>query len=131
MRFHTFFLTLLALVGCSTHAVREQHLAVIDVSTEKGCDRPGVRLDAVKQSNTSLQIELKDSVSPVALEPGKYSIAVACQNPLNETTGQCVWWGHPNEYPTYAMSLKAGIRYTFHCIEQNGELVYRISKSNL
>jgi len=104
---------------------------VVNVATEKGCNRPGVRLDAIERFGTPRDIERKDSYSPVELDPGKYSIAVACQNPFSEIKGQCVWWGHPNEYPTYKMSLKTGVRYTFHCFEENGELVYRISKSNL
>ena len=63
--------------------------------------------------------------------PGRYEIAVACQNPLNKTRGACTFWGHPNEYPTYKMPLEAGVRYTFHCYEEGADLTYNITESKL
>lgn len=67
----------------------------------------------------------------MADKPGQYEIAVACQNPLNETRGACTFRGHPNEYPTYKMPLKAGVRYTFHRYEVGADLIYNITESEL
>lgn len=105
--------------------------AVIATTTEEQCDKPGVRIDAIKDLGADHSVVLADSFSDVRVRPGRYSISVTCQNPFNHEKNQCVFWGHPNEYPTYSMPLKAGIRYSLQCYEVNGEFVYRISEKNL
>ncbi len=118
------------LCGCSTQPLM-QRSAIIDVATEANCDRPGVRIDRVERLDRQGEVELKDKFGPVVVDPGQYAIAVACQNPLDETKNACTFWGHPNEYPTYKMPVREGIRYTFRCVQVGGDLVYRISESNL
>lgn len=120
------------LSACTSQpAAESKSQAVIATATEEQCDKPGVRIDAVKDLGTNHSVMLADSFSDVNVEPGRYSISVACQNPFNEAKNQCVFWGHPNEYPTYRMPLKAGVRYTFQCYEMNGDLAYRISEESL
>jgi hypothetical protein len=70
-----------------------QQRAVVATATEAQCERPGVRIDAVKKFGASHSLALKDSVSAMEVVPGKYAISVACQNPFNETRGQCIFWG--------------------------------------
>jgi hypothetical protein len=127
------FVVAMTLTGCATHQrpAESKRPAVVATATEEQCDRPGVRIDAVKQLATNRAVALADSFSSVEVEPGRYAISVACQNPLNEAKGQCVFLGHPNEYPTYKMPLKAGMQYTFKCYEVNGEILYRVSENNL
>ena len=105
--------------------------AEIAMATEPQCDRPGVRLDSVKRAGSHTSQAGADQTGPVSLKPGRYEIAVACQNPLNKTRGACTFWGHPNEYPTYKMPLEAGVRYTFHCYEEGADLTYNITESKL
>ncbi|MDY6948311.1 MAG: hypothetical protein SXG53_21610 [Pseudomonadota bacterium] len=130
--FIRFGATVLVLSACTSQPTAESpSRAVIATATAEQCDKPSVRIDAVKDLGTGRSITLADSLSDVEVQAGLYSISVACQNPLNETKAQCVFWGHPNEYPTYRMPLKSGVRYTFQCYEVNGELAYRISEKNL
>ena len=131
MRPFTSFLVFMVLTGCSSHVMRKPSLAVVDVATEKGCNRPSVRLDAINRLDVPSPVKLRDKFSTVALDPGKYAISIACQNPLGEAKDQCVWLGRPNEYPTYKMQLEPGVRYTFHCSEQDRQLIYHVSKSEL
>ena len=119
--------------GCATYdssgAVKKE--AQIATATESHCDRPGVRLDSVRRVGAAKPLVRRDQFSSVSVEPGRYKVAVACQNPLNETKSACMFWGHPSEYPTYNLKLRPGIRYTFHCYESHGDLLYRISESDL
>lgn len=103
--------------------------AVVSTATEDGCDRPGVRIDGVVNTQSGVAIDQKDSFSPIALQPGRYAISVACQNPLDKAAEECVFWGHPNEYPTYKMPLFAGIEYSFRCFVEGQELSYQISET--
>ena len=104
-------------------------VAEIAMATESQCDQPGVRLDAVRLVGASEALELPIGSNVVSVRPGRYEVAVACQNPISDSRGVCVFWGHPNEYPTYTLKLRAGVRYTFHCYELGSDVGYRISES--
>jgi len=110
--------------------VIESH-AVVTTVVEKGCDRPGVRIDGVANIESGDKVALDSRYGPVSLEPGRYAISVACQNPLDEQANECEFWGHPNEYPTYKMPLSAGVEYAFRCFVEGQEISYRISETNL
>jgi hypothetical protein len=106
-------------------------MAQVAFATEPQCDKPGVRLDSIRRAGSHDAEPTADNFAPVSVKPDRYEIAVACQNPLNESRGACTFWGHPNEYPTYKMSLEAGIRYTFHCYEVGSDLTYNVVESRL
>jgi len=123
----------LSTYGCTSleGAKPAQRLTQIAQATEPECDKPGVWLDSIKRAGSPDAEPLPDRSAPVSLKPGRYEIAVGCQNPLNQVRGACTFWGHPNEYPTYKMLLKAGVRYTFHCYESGADLSYKITESDL
>ena len=123
----------IATSGCVSpdRASSPSRMAQVALATEPQCDRPGVRLDSIKRAGSREPEPIADRFAPVMVKPGRYEIAVACQNPLNESRGACTFWGHPNEYPTYKMPLKAGVRYTFHCYEVGSDLTYNIIESDL
>ena len=108
----------------------ENH-SVVTTVTEEGCDQPSVRIDSVVNSESESKIALDSQSGPVSLKSGRYAISVACQNPLDEGTNECRFWGHPNEYPTYKMPLSAGVEYTFRCFVDGQGISYRISESIL
>ena len=116
----------IAITGCVSTPMAE-----VAMATEPQCDRPGVRLDSVKRAGSRKSQAIPDPTRPVSVKAGRYEIAVACQNPLNKSKDACTFWGHPNEYPTYKMPLKAGVRYTFHCYEEGADLIYNITESDL
>jgi len=122
-----------AISGCGSleRSGPVRRVAEVAVATEPQCDKPGVRLDSIKRAGSLESRPLTDHFASISLPPGRYEIAVACQNPLNEAKAACTYWGHPNEYPTYKMPLKAGVRYTFHCYESGSDLSYRIAESDL
>ncbi len=105
--------------------------AVVTTTTENGCDRPAIRIDGIVETESGRKVAFENRFGPISLKPGRYAISVACQNPLDEAVEKCVFWGHSNEYPTYNVSLIAGIKYTFHCFVEGQELSYRISESVL
>jgi hypothetical protein len=133
MRFWIPTVFVVLLVGCSTFDGEDSlpRVAQIAVATEPHCDRPAVRLDGVRLAHAQAPETLVAPYTTVNVLPGTYEIAVACQNPFNKSNGACTFWGHPNEYPTYRMPLKAGTRYTFHCYESGAELSYKITESDL
>lgn len=108
----------------------ERH-AIVATVTEEGCDRPSVRIDGVTNTESGSKIALDNRFGPVQLQQGHYAISVACQNPLDEGANKCVFWGHPNEYPTYKMPLSEGVKYTFRCFVEGQEISYRILESIL
>ena len=101
------------------------------MATEPQCDQPGVRLDSVRLFGASEPLQVPSGSNVVSLRPGRYEVAVACQNPINDARGVCNFWGHPSEYPTYTLELRAGVRYTFHCYELGSDVGYRISEGAL
>jgi len=119
--------------GCASSVKSEATAgsAEIAMATEPRCDQPGVRLDSVRHVGASQAMPLLSGADRVAVPAGRYEISVACQNPINETRGACVFWGHPNEYPTYKMRLRSGVRYSFQCYEIGGDVGYRISEGDL
>ncbi len=123
----------LATNGCVSleRASSASRMAQVAFATEPQCDKPGVRLDSIKRAGSRDSEPIADRFAPVSVKPGRYEIAVACQNPLNEARGACTFWGHPNEYPTYKMPLKAAVLYTFHCYEVGSDLIYNIIESDL
>jgi hypothetical protein len=131
MRKHQATAIALGLCGCASQNPNGTLLeATVATAVEQNCDQPGVRIDGIKQVSPYREISLANSSSSVNLLPGRYEIAVACQNPYNEKQRQCVFWGHPNEYPTYHLRLKAGVRYTFRCFVNGNDLFYRIAETD-
>lgn len=121
----------LGICGCaSSGPIWNSAIATVATAVEQNCEQPGVRIDAIKHVSPYREIQLADRFSPVNLPPGRYEIAVACQNPYDEQRRQCVFWGHPNEYPTYHLLLKAGVRYTFRCFVKGNDFFYRIAETN-
>ena len=124
------FLTI-ALSACASHQQTSGMLhATIVAGIEESCDQPGVRIDTIKQLAPKREIQVAGGNGPVNVEPGRYEIAVACQNSFGEKSRQCVYWGHPNEYPTYHVLLKAGTSYSFRCFVEGHDLLYRISEAH-
>ena len=105
--------------------------AVVATVTEEGCDRPSVRIDGVINTESESKVALDSRFGPVQLRQGHFAISVACQNPFDRDINKCVFWGHPNEYPTYKMPLSAGVKYTFSCFVEGQEISYRISETSL
>ena len=99
--------------------------------TEGDCERPSVRIDEITSRESGARISLEAGDGLIFLKPGRYAISVACQNPFDESKNECRFWGHPNEYPTYKMSLAAGVKYTFRCFIDRQEISYRISEDVL
>lgn len=122
---------MLLVCACGSNAEVEESDGYATVSTviEEGCDRPGVRLDEIRNTDTGEEIVLDSRYGPVQLRPGHYAISVACQNPRDESGNKCQFWGHPNEYPTYKMPLSAGVNYAFRCFVDAQEISYRVSES--
>ena len=132
MRKPTTALITIALSACTSHQQTLKPLnATIVAAVEENCDKPGVRIDSIKQVARKREIQVADRDGPVELEPGRYEVAVACQNPFDEKNRQCVFWGHPNEYPNYHLLLKAGTRYSFRCFVEGADLLYRISEDDV
>jgi len=122
---------MLIVCACSSTVgvVKSDDYAIVSTVIEEGCDRPGVRLDNVTNTDSGETTPLESRYGPIELRSGHYAISVACQNPLDESGNACQFWGHPNEYPTYKMQLSAGVVYAFRCFVDGQELSYRISES--
>ena len=121
----------LGICGCASRGPTWNSAnATVATAVEQNCEQPGVRIDGIKHVAPYREIQLTDRFSPVNLPPGRYEIAVACQNPYDEQRHQCVFWGHPTDYPTYHLPLKAGVRYTFRCFVKGNDLFYRIAETN-
>ncbi|MEL7312249.1 MAG: hypothetical protein AAFN07_12100 [Pseudomonadota bacterium] len=125
-------LLLLHAAGC----VSEPHVdplgppAVVTSITEEACDRPAVRLDEIRNTQTGELVELTSRYGPIAVPAGRYEISVACQNPLDTVSNECVFYGHPNEYPTYVTGLANGVTYSFRCFVDAGRMSYRLVESD-
>ena len=121
---------LLFVCACAstTEISNSEPQAIVATVAEDGCNQPAVRIDSIVNMDSGSTIVLKDRFGPILVAPGQYAISVACQNPLDETRNKCVYWGHPNEYPTYKMPLSAGVKYTFRCFVEGEDISYRITE---
>ena len=121
----------LGICGCAAHNPSWNSAnTVVATAVEQNCELPGVRIDRIKRVSSYREIKPAAGFSSVSLPPGRYEIAVACQNPYDEQRQQCVFWGHPYEYPTYHLPLKAGVRYTFRCFVEGNDLFYRLAETD-
>ncbi len=132
VRFARGLLASVGLLGLGAPAMaRQQPVAIVDVGTTPGCSGPGVRLDRLRELGSGRAVPAPDRRGRLELHPGRYAVSVSCTLPYDGERKACVDIGHPDEYPTYQMQLKPGVRYTFRCALKAGDLVYRIEETSL